>query len=129
MEWFRIFTSTEMVRVATDEIAYVLADGNYSDLVLINGNRRKLTFQLHHFDDWFKLLRRNPFVRVGRSLIVNKDYIHVINLTNQELLFTGKGMDKDLRLEDSEGKPLRVAREKLKELMELLGEEKGSDNE
>lgn len=118
-----------MVRVATDEIAYVLADGNYSDLVLINGNRRKLTFQLHHFDDWFKLLRRNPFVRVGRSLIVNKDYIHVINLTNQELLFTGKGMDKDLRLEDSEGKPLRVAREKLKELMELLGEEKGSDNE
>lgn len=118
-----------MVRVATDEIAYVLADGNYSDLVLINGKRRKMTFQLHNFDDWFKLLRKNPFVRVGRSLIVNKDYIHVINLTDQELLFTGRGMDKNLRLEDSDGKPLRVSRDKLKELMNLLGEEKGYSNE
>ena len=37
MEWCRISTSTELVRVATDEIVYVHADGNYSDFVLTNG--------------------------------------------------------------------------------------------
>lgn len=28
MEWLTISTSTELVRVATDEILYVVADGN-----------------------------------------------------------------------------------------------------
>lgn len=37
MEWLRISTSTELVRVVTDEIVYVRADGNYSDFVLTNG--------------------------------------------------------------------------------------------
>ena len=79
MEWLRISTSTELVRVATDEIVYVRADGNYSDLVLTNGQRRKMTFQLHFFDEVFQQLQNNMFVRVGRSLIVNKRYIYVIN--------------------------------------------------
>ena len=83
MEWLRISTSTELVRVATDEIVYVRADGNYSDLVLTNGQRRKMTFQLHFFDEVFQQLHNNMFVRVGRSLIVNKRYIYVINLTEQ----------------------------------------------
>ena len=38
MEWLRISTSTELVRVATDEIVYVRADGNYSDLVERGGS-------------------------------------------------------------------------------------------
>ena len=49
MEWFRIKTSSLLVRVAVDEIVYVKADGNYCDLVLINGRSRKMTFQLHYF--------------------------------------------------------------------------------
>ena len=89
MEWLRISTSTELVRVATDEIVYVRADGNYSDLVLTNGKSRKMTFQLHFFDEVFQQLQNNMFVRVGRSLIVNKRYIYVINLTEQQLILSG----------------------------------------
>ena len=74
MEWLRISTSTELVRVATDEIVYVRADGNYSDLVLTNGKSRKMTFQLHFFDEVFQQLQNNMFARVGRSLIVNKPF-------------------------------------------------------
>ena len=37
MEWLTISTSTELVRVATEEILYVVADGNYSDLVSSDG--------------------------------------------------------------------------------------------
>lgn len=121
MEWLRISTSTELVRVATDEIVYVRADGNYSDLVLTNGKSRKMTFQLHFFDEVFQQLQNNMFVRVGRSLIVNKRYIHVINLTEQILVFSGQQIKSDI-------KPVNVSRDALKQLKELLENEKGNDN-
>ncbi|MBQ4295352.1 MAG: LytTR family transcriptional regulator DNA-binding domain-containing protein [Prevotella sp.] len=121
MEWLRISTSVELVRVASDEIVYVRADGNYSDLVLTNGKSRKMTFQLHFFEDVFQQLRNNFFVRVGRSLIVNKRYIHVINLTDQMLVFSGQQITGDIR-------PVNVSREALKQLKELLENEKGVDN-
>ena len=46
MEWCRISTSTELVRVDTDRIVYVRADGNYSDFVQTNdkAKRRALTY-------------------------------------------------------------------------------------
>ena len=121
MEWLRISTSTELVRVATDEIGYVRADGNYSDLVLTNGKSRKMTFQLHFFDEVFQRLQNNMFARVGRSLIVNKRYIHVINLTEQILIFSGQQIKGDI-------KPVNVSRDALKQLKELLENEKGVDN-
>lgn len=36
MKWCRISTGIESVQVATDEIVYIRADGNYSDFVLTN---------------------------------------------------------------------------------------------
>jgi DNA-binding LytR/AlgR family response regulator len=118
MEWLKIKTSTEMVRVRTSEIVYVSADGNYSDLMLTNGRSRKMTFQLHYFDDIFKQLHNNTFVRVGRSLIVNKRYVFVVNLTEQMLMFTGQTLNTEI-------KPIKVSREALKQLMETLANEKG----
>ncbi len=122
MEWLRISTSNELVRVATDEIVYVLADGNYSDLVLTSGKSHKMTFQLHFFEEAFKQLRNNMFVRVGRSLIVNKRYIYVINLREQRLTFAGQQLLGDL-------KPLSVSRDALKQLKTLLEQEKGGNYE
>lgn len=122
MEWLKISTSTELVRVATSEIVYVRADGNYSDLMLTNGKKRKMTFQLHFFDEVFQLLRNNVFVRVGRSLIVNKRYIHVVNLTDQMLVFGGQTITGEIA-------PVQVSRDSLKKLKELLEEEKGDNYE
>lgn len=122
MEWLKISTSTELVRVATNEIVYVRADGNYSDLMLTNGKKRKMTFQLHFFDEVFQLLRNNVFVRVGRSLIVNKRYIHVVNLTGQMLVFGGQTITGEIA-------PVQVSRDSLKKLKELLEEEKGDNYE
>lgn len=122
MEWLRISTSTELVRVATDEIVYVRADGNYSDLMLTNGKTRKMTFQLHYFDDVFQRLHNNMFIRVGRSLIVNKRYIYVINLTEQMLIFAGQPIKTEIA-------PVKLSREALKQLKELLEKEKGGEDE
>ena len=41
MKWCRISTGIESVQVATDEIVYIRADGNYSDFVLTNGKAER----------------------------------------------------------------------------------------
>ena len=121
MEWLRISTSSMLVRVATNEIVFVRADGNYSDLVLTNGKTRNMPFQLHYFEDAFQKLNTNMFVRVGRSLIVNKRYIYIINLTDGILIFSGQEIKAELS-------PIRVSREALKALKEQLQQEAERDN-
>ena len=96
MEWLKISTSTEIVRVAVDEIVYILADGNYCDLMLSNGSSHKMTFQLHYFEEYFQTLQHNPFSRVGRSLIVNKKHIRVINVPNRIIRFGGHTLDTNI---------------------------------
>lgn len=101
MEWLRISTSTELVRVQTDDIVFVHADGNYSEVLLYNGKKHTMTFQLHFFDETFQRLKNNFFVRVGRSLIVNKNYIYLINLTEQRMILTGGKLDGEYEVKAS----------------------------
>lgn len=122
MEWLRISTSNELVRVRTEEIVLVKADGNYSDLLLTNGKSHKMTFQLHFFEDTFRQLQRNFFVRVGRGVIVNRRFIYIINLTEQTLTLAGHPMAGEVRV--------NASREALKQVKAMLEEEKGgTDNE
>ena len=143
MEWFRIRTSTLLMRVAVDEIVYVKADGNYCDLVLINGRCRKMTFQLHYFEDNFKLLKcADMFIRVGRSLIVNRQYVQVVDLIDQTITFGGKHLTRELRTDNphahrpdrneevSMGRDIfvvKVSRDALKQLKEKLENTKGGE--
>ena len=71
-EYIKIITSTELLRVRPEDLVCIEADGNYSDLVLYTGQKRKLTFKLIKFEEIFSQLTSNPFIRVGKSLIVNK---------------------------------------------------------
>lgn len=144
MEWFKIKTPTLLMRVAVDEVVYVKADGNYCDLVLINGRSRKLTFQLHHFEDNFKKLKNaDMFIRVGRSLIVNRQYVQVIDLIDQTIVFGGKHLLREPRTDnphawrpnrEDEGNDLRdiytvkVSRDALKQLKEQLESLKGGES-
>jgi len=115
MEWLKISTSTELVRVQTEDIVFVQADGNYSDVYLFNGKPHKMTFKLHFFDEVFQKLKNNVFVRVGKSLIVNKNYIYVINLTSQELLLSGNRLKGEFKL--------KASKEALKDLKALMEQE------
>lgn len=105
------------MRVRTDEIAYVKADGNYSELWLFNGKCHRMTFKLHFFDETFNQLHNNMFVRVGRSLIVNKRYIHIISLMEKKLVLCGLNLQTDYRL--------NASKEALTELKEIMEHEKG----
>ena len=93
--------------------------------------------QLHVFEGYFQQLNRNFFIRVGRSLIVNKRYIYRINLTEQKLQFAGPHLVKDISTAFAEERTkhfednytLSVSREALKALKEALETEKGGDYE
>ncbi|MCQ2290937.1 MAG: LytTR family transcriptional regulator DNA-binding domain-containing protein [Bacteroidales bacterium] len=115
MEWLKISTANELVRVQTEDIVFVQADGNYSDMYLHNGKPHKMTFKLHYFDEVFQKLKENTFVRVGKSLIVNKNYIYIINLTSQMLTLSGTNLNAEFKL--------RASREALKELKALVEQE------
>lgn len=112
MEWLRISTSTELVRVQTDDIVFVHADGNYSEVLLYNGKKHVMTFQLHFFEETFQRLKNNFFVRVGRSLIVNKNYIYLINLTEQKMILTGGKLGSEYEV--------RASKDALKEIKAKL---------
>lgn len=89
MEWLKIATTTEVVRIAMDEIVYILADGNYCDIMMTNGKTHKMTFQLHYFEDHLTNFDNTSFTRVGRRVIVNKKHIRIINVTDRIIRFGG----------------------------------------
>lgn len=102
-----------------------------------------MTFQLHHFEDNFKLLKSaDMFIRIGRSLIVNRQYVQVIDLIDQTITFGGKHLMRELRNDNSHvhrpdrneevsmGRDIytvKVSRDALKQLKEQLENMKGGE--
>lgn len=117
MAWLNISTSQELVRFATDEIVFIHADGNYSDVFLLNGKSRKMTFKLHYFDEALQRISKRLFVRVGKSLIVNKDFVAVINPAAGRLLMDNSRMP--------EAYDIKASRDALRELKAQMEEEGG----
>lgn len=118
MEWLKISTSVELTRLETDDIVYIKAQGNYCDIVTFDNMHTLLTFKLHFMDECLQQLHDNHFVRVGKSLIVNKHYVYLINLTDLKLWLYGKHLVGTFKLSAS-----REALKELKVLMENENEE------
>lgn len=108
-------TSSELVRVPSDTLVYVSADGNYSMLMLADGERCVLTMQLGQVEQHIaRSVSRdeNRFIRIGRSLIINRDYIMLVNPSKQRLVLS------DCRTFRQECVASRDALNALKDIME-----------
>ena len=116
MERLKISTSVGLFRVPTEDIAYIEASGNYCDVHLFNGEAVTMTFQLHYFVEALSQLRQNFFVRVGKSLIVNKNFVYGINITSQDLKLMDHRMNQTFRL--------KASKEALKKLKTIFEQEK-----
>ena len=57
-------------------------------------------------------LKNNFFIRVGKSLIVKKKYIYVINISTQELLLSGSRLSVEFKI--------RASKDALKELKDQI---------
>ena len=101
----------------TDRIVYISSDGNYSTLVQADGEMRMLSFQLGQIE---KMIASqlgsdgNSFIRIGKSLIINRSYIYYINVPKQKLVLSDV---------TTFSHTVTASREALKQLKELLEKE------
>ncbi len=110
-------TTTEMLRVPADTVVYINADGNYSAITLADGGSFVLTQQLGHIERRIAEIMDsddNRFIRIGKSLIVNRDFITYINPQRQKMVLSDC---LSFRHEAS------ASKEALKALKELLEKE------
>lgn len=112
-----ISTSVDLVRIAPERIVYISSDGNYSTLIQADGETRMLSYQLGQIE---KMIASqlgsdgNVFIRIGKSLIINRSYIYYINITKQQLHLSDVLSFKHT---------VSASKEALKQLKELLEKE------
>ncbi|MCH5222970.1 MAG: LytTR family transcriptional regulator [Muribaculaceae bacterium] len=111
-----IFSSaSELVSVPADSVVYIVADGNYSSIVMANGSKYVLTIQLGQMEKRIsERIEDNRFVRIGKSLIINRDFITQIAPSRQRLTLSDC---RDFHHE------LSASREALKVLKEFIEKE------
>ena len=109
----------ELIRVLPERIVYIESDGNYSTLILHDNLQQVFSFNLSHFQQiierQLKKADASRFIRVGRSIIINREYIYKINPGKQQLVLS------DNRL--NEAFTLTASREALRQLKLLLEKE------
>lgn len=84
-------TSSEVVRVPPDSVVCVVADGNYSAVTMADKEKYILTLQLGQIERQISSMldaSDNRFIRIGKSLIVNKDFIVFINPQRQKMILS-----------------------------------------
>jgi len=110
-----ISNTAELVRLCAEDIVSIEADGNYSTLYIVGEEKRVVLFQLGQLERMMgeQLAEEaEAFIRIGRSLIINRNYIFYINLNRQQLL-----------LRDTNGRryeTVKVSHESLRKLKELI---------
>ena len=79
----------ELFVLDLDKVAYIQASGNYSRIVYIGGMQMMITLGLSKLEGMINMIvpkdLRSPFVRLGRSLLVNQTYLTHINVLKQRL--------------------------------------------
>ena len=112
-----ISTSIDLVRIAPDKIVYIASDGNYSTLVQTDNEVRMLSYQLGQIEKMISTQlgsEGNIFIRIGKSLIINRSYIYSINIPKQKLTLSDVA---------SFSHSVTASKEALKQLKELLEKE------
>jgi DNA-binding LytR/AlgR family response regulator len=109
--------STELVRVSADRVVFILSDGNYSTLTMTGGEQHLFTLNLGTVQSLIEEQldkEAQQFIRVGKSLIINRNYLYYINVFKQQLTLSDKMFLKKFELSAS--------REALKQLKMMVEE-------
>lgn len=80
----------ELLVVDLDQVAYIQAGGNYTLIVYITGQKETITAGISKVELMIaKAYERgisSPFVRIGRSVIINLHYLRRINVLKNNVL-------------------------------------------
>lgn len=108
-----ISTSNDLLRIAASHIIYIQADGNYCNIFQTGGEMKTVTLQLGQIIHMIDKLSWK-FVRIGKSLIVNRRYVYYIQATKKQIIL----VDSQFNRYD-----LQASKEALTELKELIEKE------
>lgn len=82
----------EMIMLFVDNIAYIMADGNYTKICYIGGMTTVLSVGISKVETLVSASYADgevsPFVRLGRSVIINQWFLYDINVLKQHLVLS-----------------------------------------
>lgn len=84
-----ISTTTELLRIPSDRLMFISSEGNYSKVFTQDGHHHLVAYQLGQLEDMIGNQLgevETPFIRIGKSLIVNRDYIYLIDVSDQVIV-------------------------------------------
>ena len=91
MKHIVISKGTELLRVPVDRLMYISSDGNYSNVFTSDGRCHLVSMQLGQIEDLIASQigdSADNLMRLGRSLIINIDYIYLIDTARQQLILS-----------------------------------------
>ena len=83
--------ANELIRIPAESLVFVASEGNYSDIYTRDKEKRTFTAQLGNIEE---LIHKqfhtdgNSFVRIGKSLIVNMDFVTYINPAKKQIVLS-----------------------------------------
>ncbi len=86
-----ISKGTELLRIPASRLVYISADGNYSEVVTQDKCKRIVSFQLGQIEDMIGNQlgdEGSNFIRLGRGLIINLDFVYWIDIAKQSLILS-----------------------------------------
>ena len=117
-----ISNTNELVRVKPERVVYVESDGNYSTMVLHDKTEHVFTMNLAHCQQLIESQlgkEAETFIRIGKQLIINREYIYKINVQKQTLVMSDMALNNAFTLQAS--------KEALKQLKSYLESKAGKE--
>lgn len=85
----------ELLIIDLEKIAFFQANGNYTHLKYIEGETHLLTIGLSKVEEYIRMSwtknKPSPFIRLGRSLIINQSFLSEISVLKQKLILSDRG--------------------------------------
>lgn len=116
-----ISSSSELLRIPVGAVVCITADGNYSVISTADGFEYVVTMQLGQIER--RIAEKispsdNSFIRIGKSLIINRTFITFINPSRQKLILSDCRTFK---------KEVSASRDALKALKDYLEEKEDAE--
>ena len=86
-----ISKGAELLRIPSARLVYISADGNYSNVVTQDNRSMMVSYQLGQIEDLIATQLGevgDNFLRLGRGLIINSDFVYSIDIAKQRLILS-----------------------------------------
>ena len=104
----------ELLRIDVSKIVYFEADGNYTDIVMVNKLRAAVCMNLGEMEKAIAAQIGDDakiFMRIGKRFIINMKYVYSIHVLKQQLVLSDY---------DHFSFPVSISKDALKKMKELM---------